>query len=323
MKVALLHQGDETLAGIDPIISNAIETKEDVMECLEGLGMECCDVFLDGRLDFIGKLKEERPDIVLNMCNIGEYEPHVAAILDWMGIPYTGSNYFSLSVTNNKALSKQIMLYHGIRVPRFYIIEGNPSADLDRMEYPVILKSPLEHDSLHISFDSIIYDGDQMRKRLGTRIENGTAYAEQYIEGREITAGFIGNERRKVLPIEEIVYGEYYRDKPKILTYEAKWDEDSLEYEQSAPSIPAKISKDLEERIREAVLKISKIFDIRDYGRVDFRVDANGEPYVIDVNANPDISRKGGLFKMASCAGMSYPDFIKGIMDCALERYSK
>lgn len=318
-----MHQGDETLARTDPIISNALETKEDIIKCLEGLGMEYCDIFLDGRLDFIGKLREERPDIVLNMCSIGEYEPHVAAILDLMGIPYTGSNYFSLSVTNNKALSKQIMLYHGIRVPKFYIIDGDHSMNFDLMEYPVILKSPLEHDSLHISFDSVIYDVGQMR-RLWTRIKNGMAYAEQYIDGREITAGFIGNEQgRKILPIEEIIYGEYYRDKPKILTYEAKWDEDSLEYEQSAPCIPARISRDLEERINEAVLKISKIFDIRDYGRVDFRVDGGGELYVTDVNANPDISRKGGLFKMASCAGMGYPDFIKGIIDCALERYSK
>ncbi len=273
-------------------------------------------------MDFIDKLRSERPDIVLNMCNIGEYEPHVAAILDWLGIPYTGSNHFSLSVTNNKALSKQIMLYHGIRVPRFYIIEGGRSMDLDRMEYPVILKSLLEHDSLRISFDSVIYDVGQMRERLA-KIKNGMAYAEQYVEGREITAGFIGNEQRRVLPIEEIVYGEYYSDKPRILTYEAKWDEDSEEYEQSVPSIPARVSRDLEEGIKEAVLKISKIFNMRDYGRVDFRVDGDGNLYAIDVNANPDISRKGGLFKMASCAGMSYPDFIRGIMDCALERYSK
>lgn len=322
MKVALLHQGDETLARSDPIISNALETKNDIIGCLRGLGMECCDVFLDGRLDFINKLRDERPDIVLNMCNIGEHEPHVAAILDWMGIPYTGSNHFSLSITNNKALSKQIMAHHGILVPRFYIIEGEGSTELDGIEYPVILKSILDHDSLHISFDSVIYDEGQMRRKLAN-IKNGVAYAEQYIEGREVTAGFIGNEQRAILPLEEIVYGERYSDKPKILTYEAKWDEDSWEYEQSVPSIPARIPRDLEERINEAVLKISKIFDIRDYGRVDFRVDGDGNPYVIDVNANPDISRKGGLFKMASCAGMGYPDFIRRIIECALVRHSK
>lgn len=329
MRVTVLHQGDDRLADGDLLIRNAVDTKNELATSIRDLGMEHTEVLLDGHdLGFIREIRKLEPDVVLNACDLGlgysaGFEPHVAAILEAMHVVFTGSGSRSLGLTNDKALWKQLLGASAARTPRFERVDpsahGAPRCNL---ELPVICKPLGSHNSLGITFASVARTREALEAQLAQIAAGREPYVlEQYIEGREIICGFVGNgPARRILPFEEIAFGEYFADKPNILTFEAKWVEASPAREQSTAQIPAVLSPSLHESLSAALLDIARIFDIRDYGRVDFRVDANEAVYAIDVNANPDISPGAGLFKMASHTGVSYPDFVGSIIAAALER---
>lgn len=329
VRVTVLHQGDARLADGNLLIRNAVNTKNELATSLRSLGIEHSEVLLDGHdLGFIRELRALEPDVVLNACDLGigyagGYEPHVAAILEAMRVAFTGSPSRSLALTNDKALWKQVLAASGAPTPRF--VRADPGArgvPTCSLEPPVICKPLGSHNSLGIGFASVAFTREALEAQLAKIAAGREPYViEQYIEGREIIGGFVGNgAARCVLPFEEIQYGEYFADKPNILTFEAKWDEASPAGKQSTVQIPAALSRSLHESLSTALLDIARIFDIRDYGRVDFRVDADEAVYAIDVNANPDISPCAGLFKMASHTGMSYREFIGEIVDSAVER---
>ncbi len=330
MKVCLLHQGDPRLAQSSPLVASALHTKDAIASVLRGRGAECVEVLLDDRLGFIGTLHAAHPDLVFNACDLGlsyrpELEPHVSAILDAMRIPYTGSDAFSLSLTNDKALSKELLSLHGVPTPRFAVLGQNARKPGPRdlpVAPPVICKPLLKHNSLDISFDSVVYDPPTLASRIQDIERGGQPYLlEEYIEGRELIAAFVGNDaHRKLLPIEEILFGDYFNGKPHVLTYAAKWDDDDPACIESRPCVPAAIGATVERELARVVPEIARVMHMRDYGRVDFRLDLDGRLYAIDINANPDVSPDAGLFKMARAAGLSYADFIWGIIDSACQR---
>lgn len=263
------------------------------------------------RRETIKGLKKIKADIFFNDCDgIGEdikHEEAVPDLLDKLNFKYTGSSGKALVLTNNKIKTKKILQRNKISVP------GNK-------KFPLIVKPANEHCSLGISLNSVVNDKTELKKQIkkikkefGRRV-----MVEEYIAGRELNVLILGNE---VLPISEIIFGDFYKNKPKIVDFKAKWVENSVNYRQTVGVCPAKIDKKLETKIKKIALKAFQVCGGRDYGRVDMRLADNGKFYVLEVNLNPDISPEGGAFRSAKTAGYDYSGFLKKIVDVALERY--
>jgi D-alanine-D-alanine ligase len=146
---------------------------------------------------------------------------------------------------------------------------------------------------------------------------------EEYLDGREFNVSVIGSSDARVLAISEIDFRGLPDGEPKIVSYRAKWDEESPVYGGTVPICPASLTKRAEKRIKEIALRSYKCVGCRDYARVDMRTDARGNPYVLEVNPNPDISPKAGFARAARVAGYSYSEMILLISQCAMERGAK
>jgi D-alanine-D-alanine ligase len=197
------------------------------------------------------------------------------------------------------------------------------------MEFPVILKYRMLHNSVGISVDSVAVDRSMLDERIASLRHDPHArrdelIVEEYIDGAELCAGYIGNGReRELLPIVSFQFGESFNERPRIRDFSAKWDSQTTEYQDTCASFAA-LEEKTARKVEECVHRIADAFGIRDYARLDFRLKKNeaGEavPLIIDVNANPDLNTNATLFKMAQYAGYDYTAYIGRIVDAALAR---
>jgi len=294
---------------------------ESVMKALRELGHSVSVYHVD--IELFEKLKRDKKniDLVFNLCDDGffsdpELEPHVPAMLDVLQIPYTGGGYLTLALTLNKSTVKKILTYHNLLTPKFMIFKtGDEEISL---EFPLIVKPLHEDASIGIKDESVVYGEEKLRERVKHVIKEykQPALVEQFIDGREFNVGFVGKE---ILPISEITFDGLPAGKPKIVNYDAKWKEDSVDYKETKRSCPAKVDEELGGKLRDLALKASSLFGCVDYFRVDFRIKGN-EPYILEVNQNPDISEDAGLFAMAQVKGYSYKDMIDKVVRNAIKR---
>jgi D-alanine-D-alanine ligase len=245
------------------------------------------------------------------------------ALLDTLQIPYTGCGTHAVFQTSNKPLAKKIMSYAGIATPDWLDQEGfcyqTDAADL------YLIKSSWEHASIGLDENSLISETDKANilKEMSHREEKlgGSCYAEAYIDGREFNVALISNEDKvEVLPIAEMLFKDYAPDKLKIVDYKAKWDAHSFEYNNTIRQFdfPEK-DANLISFLREISLHCWNIFSLRGYARVDFRVDVNGKPWVLEVNTNPCLSPDAGFAAALQQAKIKYHDAIGLIIDNALK----
>jgi len=296
---------------------------ESVMKALKELGHEVKTYHVD--IDLFEKLKNDKKDIdmAFNLCDDGFYsdpelEPHVPAMLDILEIPYTGGNYLTLSLTLRKDTVKKILMYHNLPTPKFQVFEDSGELELG---FPLIVKPIREDASIGIKDESVVNNEEKLRERVKHVIKEygQPALVEEFIDGREFNIGVIGGKEKEILPLSEITFDGLPEDKPKIVNYAAKWKEDSIDYKETKRSCPAKVDEELGNKLRELALKAASLFGCRDYFRVDFRVKGN-QPYILEVNQNPDISEDAGLFAMAKAKGYSYKELIDKIIKSVLER---
>jgi D-alanine-D-alanine ligase len=246
----------------------------------------------------------------------------VPAVLDLLGVPYTGSTALSLALALHKNKAKEILTARGVPTPAFCLVEH--LEDLTRVElpFPLIVKPSREDASTGIDFDSVVTD----RRGLGRAVTRvlrtfrQPALVEQYIDGREVYVPVLGNASRRSLPLTEIRFGgETFSTRPRVLSYRAKWHLESQECADS-PSHPAELTPVLEARCVRVALEAFEALECRDYGRVDLRVDAQGEPFVIDINPNCDLHPQAGFARAAEAAGISYGALALHLVDLAWER---
>jgi len=238
-------------------------------------------------------------------------------MLDILEIPYTGGNYLTLALTLRKDMVKKILTYHNLPTPKFKLFEtGDETLDLG---FPLIVKPANEDASIGIKDESVVYNEDKLRERVKYVIGEyeQPALVEEFIDGREFNVGVIGDN--EILPLSEITFDGLPEGKPKIVNYDAKWKEDSIDYKETKRSCPAKVSEELGNKLRDLALKAGTLFGCRDYFRVDFRVRDN-EPYILEVNQSPDISEDAGLFAMSQAKGYSYNDLIDKIITNVMKR---
>ena len=263
-------------------------------------------------------------DVVFNLSECpmdsAQKEPHGAAFLELLGLPYTGNSPMPLSICNNKALTKHLLSAFGIPTPPFRLYasarNGRPG-----LRFPLIVKPACEDGSAGITEESVVDDVRSLRKRIGHVIEKyrQEALVEEYVGGREFNVAILGNGSReepyRVLPPAELVYRSR---RWRVCSFESKWDANHPAYSEIAAECPARIPEALKNRLCRMALACARTFQLRGYSRVDFRMGRGGKLYVLEVNPNPDISVGAGLARAARVAGISYEAMIGEILRLGL-----
>ncbi|MEM2029114.1 MAG: ATP-grasp domain-containing protein [Candidatus Bathyarchaeia archaeon] len=277
--------------------------------------------------EVIKGLKSYKPDVVINLCEgfMGDssLEMHIPSILEIMRIPYTGSPPLTLGLCQNKGLAKAVLRAYGVSTPNYRVIttRENIPEDAEGLSPPLMVKPLREDASIGISRRSFVRNHMELKSQVERIISlyGQPALVEEYISGREFNVSILGNEKPIILPISEIIFD--FNDEPKIVDYAAKWIKESEEYAKTRPVCPAELSGEIKSRVENAALKAYKILGCRDYARVDIRLESKTEtPYILEVNPNPDISPEAGFTRSLRAAGIPFEDFIKRILDFALER---
>lgn len=322
MKVAVLYDGGwDTWDAKD--VASVWQSVKEVQAALRGRGFETTSIPVRAPNDFSWLPKVRRADAIFNLCEgIGghsRYEDFVVATLELTGVPYTGCRPWAVSVAHRKHVANTLLSRSGAAIPRFILANGNKlPADLT---LPVIVKPAAEDASVGIDVGSVCTTKRALKKRLAEMVEQwDEVLVQEYVAGREFNVGFVG---KQVLPIAELCFDNMPEGSWPILTYAAKWDVGSPEDLGSVPVCPADISIEIQKRIVSVAREAwEALCGGEGYGRVDLRVDASGQPYVLEVNPNPDISDSAGLSRMAKALGWEYDELICRIVDEALSRSS-
>ncbi|MFO8085236.1 MAG: ATP-grasp domain-containing protein [Desulfobacterales bacterium] len=286
--------------------------------------------------DVLNRLKKADTEIAFNLVEAMEGHGRLIHLLpfllDAMAIPYTGASAESLLMTSNKVLAKERMEKAGLPTPEWLgaYPESLPFRDkfnaAKNQSESWIVKSVWEHASIGLDDEGKVKALDSqsifriMKNRAGKL--GGSCFAERFIEGREFNLSVLsGAKGPEVLPPAEILFDGYAPEKPRIVSYKAKWDESSYEYHHTSRSFLFE-NKDFEllEKLKTLAIQCWKIFGLRGYARIDFRVDPHGQPWILEVNANPCLSTDAGFAAAAQQAGISYGEAIKQIVQDAISQ---
>jgi D-alanine-D-alanine ligase len=325
-KIVILHSDILPDASEDEL--DCLQQAESIAGALHTLNYEA--VLLPFELNLnntITMLKSLKPYAVFNIVETldsrGSLIYFAPAILDILQIPYTGCPTEAVFQTSNKPLSKKIMHYAGIATPSWMDQEGFGSR-IDTADI-YLIKSSWEHASIGLDEYSLIpyINNENLLQEMNLRKEKlgGSCYAEAYIDGREFNVALIsGREDVEVLPIAEMIFQDYAPDKPKIVDYKAKWIADSFEYNNTIRKYDFPESdSDLISDLREIALRCWHLFSLSGYARVDFRVDKNSKPWVLEINSNPCLSPDAGFAAALQHANIKYHEAIGLIIENALK----
>ncbi len=302
-------------------------TEYDVVSTLRTLGHEVLVVGVNDDLGVIRRAIDDfHPHIAFNLTEEfhGEaiYDQHVVSYLELMRMPYTGCNPRGLMLAHDKGLCRKILAYHRVSGPRFVIYPMNRKIRApQRMNYPLFVKSQVEDASLGIAQASVVEDEAKLRERVQFIHESvGTdAIVEEYIEGRELYIGILGNQRLRTFPLWEMVFKKVPEGTRRIATAKAKWD--AAYQERMGIDIEAAegIAPEVAERISRMAKRVYRILGLSGYGRLDLRLTEDGEVHLIEVNPNPDLAYDDLLAESAAKAGMDYPTLISRILNLGLQ----
>jgi D-alanine-D-alanine ligase len=271
------------------------------------------------------ELKRRQPDVVFNLFegnpDNSETESYVAGLLDWVGLPYTGSGFSALSLARAKHTTKYLL--RGARLPTadFQIAHELPSPPCT-LEFPVIVKPALQDASIGMDQDSVCTNQNQLTQRV--RYVFATygppVLLEEYIPGREFNVSLLELPDLQALRPLEIVLPEEEPGTWSIFTYGAKWRTGTPEYDQAQSRFPTDLTPVILRKLNRLAMKAYRLLGCRDYARVDFRMDPSGKPYILEVNPNPDISMEADLTRCLESASLSHTEFIVRLVDQALSR---
>ncbi|MDQ7778564.1 MAG: ATP-grasp domain-containing protein [Planctomycetota bacterium] len=304
-----------------------VEVANKVQEVLAGDKHETTMLPIEYPLrTFVRQLEASKVDLIFNLCEAvaeaSSLEACVAGLFELLGQPYTGSNPLTLALTLSKPRTKALLESQQIRTPKFTVAYSSDFRMRDDLAFPLIVKPANEDASIGISLDSVVDNEQDLRKQVGsvTRKYRQPALVEEYIEGRELNICVVGNGEPCVLPLSEIDFSGMPGDMRRIVTYNGKWQLDSVEYTATVPVCPAKVPEGLAREMSEIAFAAYRMTGCRDYARVDFRLRDDRTPYVLEVNANPDLSPDAGVARSARAHGWEYDKLVRKIVEFALER---
>ena len=246
-------------------------------------------------------------------------EARIAWALEAMGYRLTGSRGDALARSTHKVHAKQLFTQAGIPTPRWRLYR-NVSEVEDELGFPLIVKPVAEDASLGIGPEAVVHDLDALRERVGHTIAcyRQAALVEEFIVGREFNVSLWG-DAPDLLPLAEIDFHDFSDPLGQIVSFAAKWDTTSFAYHHTPVLCPASVEERLAGRIQEAALAAWHVIGCQGYARVDMRVDAGDQPYVIEVNCNPDLSPDAGFFQAVRRIGCSYEEMVYRIVAMTLE----
>jgi D-alanine-D-alanine ligase len=278
----------------------------------------------------IGAIRRAQPDAVFNLVEYfrddQQQEAYVAGLYELMGVAYTGNRPITLATCQNKYRTKLLLEAAGLPTAEFFLATRLPVPRDHGLGFPLIVKPAFEDASGGIEEDSVVKDQEALEARVAKVLAEFEmpALVEEYIEGREIHAAILGNHPPEVLPLFEMEFeqpaeaGEW---RPQIISFRAKWDPMSKDfYSMDAVVPPRDLAPEIERHIREVAVGAFKAVRGRDYARVDMRVDPDGQPFILEINPNPDLV-DGAAFAMCGAAsGRTYSETLGAIADLAVAR---
>jgi D-alanine-D-alanine ligase len=322
--LVLVHEDlvpPETLDGYSDKEMQEWKTEYDVITTLREMGH---DVRPLGVRDDLGKIRKEvdewQPHIAFNLLEefhgIAVYDQHVVSYLELLQQPYTGCNPRGLMLAHDKALSKQILTYHRILTPRFVVYpQKRAIKPTKRLNYPLLVKSASEEASLGISQASIVTSDEKLKDRVAFIHENvqSDALVEEYIEGRELYVGIVGNQRLQTFPIWELEFKKG-GDVPLIATAKVKWD---YEYQKKL-GVETSAAKDLPDSLANSIIRqcirTYKALFLTGYARIDLRLGQDGRAYVLEANPNPNLSYGEDFAESGDASGLTYENLLHRII---------
>jgi D-alanine-D-alanine ligase len=305
------------------------EIAENIVRLLEGAGYDASGQGVTGDVfAAVAAIKERNPVVVFNLCESihgdNRFESLLPQLLELQGISFTGSGSFALALALRKDKVKEVLRARGIPAPQGRLVTGGDALPTD-LRFPLIVKPAREDASVGITSASVVGTAEALAARVRHVLAhyNQPALVEEYIEGREIYVSLLGRvgDRPQIFPFFEIDFADMPADRPKIVSFEGKWVEDSVEYLGTKPVLCEGLTPALRDRIADTAMGAFEAMELRDYGRMDVRLADDGTPYVIDVNPNCDLSDlAGGFSKAAKAGGLSYKEVILRLVQLALSR---
>jgi D-alanine-D-alanine ligase len=267
---------------------------------------------------------ELSPDIAFNLLvhfhGVAVYDQHVVSYLELLRKRYTGCNPTGLLLARDKAISKQLLAFHRIRVPRFAVFPlGRKARRPRKLSYPLVVKSLYEEASLGISQASLVTSDEKLEERVAFMHETFgvDVIAEEYIDGRELYVGVVGNRRLHAFPVWEMMMDQLPDKAPRIATRKVKWD---LAYQKKyhIDTAAAELPPGMSEQILKISTNIYRVLKMSGYARIDFRLAPDGKVYVLEANPNPDLQRAEDFAQSAKAGGVEYPVLIQRIVNLGL-----
>ncbi len=320
-----LSEGRYTRLGEEKAVLGVIDSVKAVHRALVKLGYKVVRTPLSPPLEkALETLRSLKVDLIFNLFegffDSPETEAAVANMLPPLGIPYTGCSGAILALALDKARTKALLTADGIRTPKYQVLTPDTVSSF-QLSYPCIVKPGGEDASHGVSGDSVVHDPAALKRQVAkiSELYGGRALVEEFVDGREFNITVMGTRELSVLPISEIVFS-LPPGMPRILTFDAKWEPKTPYFAGTKAICPAEITSALGDEIGNIARKAFRLLDGSGYARVDFRVDSEGRPNVIEVNPNPDISPGTGAARQSKASGMTYSQFVEKLIQLAIER---
>ena len=298
--------------------------REEIFEALKELGHQPFYEALDGDEKSLTALSKCEADIFFNLVEsyAGDdtKEMHVAAYLDLLGKNYTGAGPQGLYLAQDKGLAKKVFGFHGIRTPVFATCYRGSIDHCHDITFPLIVKPISEDGSIGIDKDSVVRSVKELMQRIEWIQDefDSPALIEEYIEGREIYVGILGNQQPEVLPLIELDLSRLPANMPKVAGTEVKWEKDSEAYKVTKSAPVDDLDEQIVEKLNSTAVAAYRALRLRDYGRIDMRLNEKGDVYVIEANPNPWLSSSSEFFMSVKKSGRTYTEMVGEIVEFAL-----
>jgi D-alanine-D-alanine ligase len=327
VKITVLHTKDALDDPVDPLL-------DQLDQALTENGHTSTRVSVDDSVEpVIEQLKSSQPDLVFNLAESfrgkSALESNVAALLNLMDLRYTGSSPAGLILAGDKTLTKKVLAFHGIQSAKFATVFRGQLDWAHEINFPLLVKPPQEDASLGITQKSVVHDVKELLDVISTTQQEyqSPVLVEEFIDGREFYVGVIGNSNAEALPIVELDFSKFPAGLPKIASWEAKWgdegDEKGAEFEGTKSVFPTDLSEELTQKIQRVAIDAFQALRLRDYSRIDLRVTADEEIFVIEANPNCYLEKNSEFARAALKSGLEYPALIARILELASARYSR
>jgi D-alanine-D-alanine ligase len=329
-QVAILYNDDREVSRGTPqdlvAIADTVNTANSLYKSLTSLQYDTVMIAVHNSLDELeAALKRYSPErtFIFSNCdgfggsNSGAIE--VIRLVETLGFKHTGASAATMELCIDKACAKSLFLQAGVPTPRFQVFEKAEGACT--IDLPIIVKPINEDGSIGIDLESVVDNHADLYQRIQYILDlyQEPVMAEEFVPGRELAVSMLGNAEIEVLPIGEEDYSNIENPLQRLITYEAKWDENSPFYQNIPLHVPASLAAEEYDKVCQAARGAFRALGLSDFGRADMRL-YKDIPYVIEVNELPDLAPGSGFYKSAEAAGMSHPEMVEKILVNAMKR---